>query len=676
MRVYCGRVPMASALALAVAGACVSGEALAADAASQFGAREDVRQISISPDGKNVAFISSREPRGEVLYIVPLAGGEPRSILTSAGGNEHLSRCSWVNDTRLICHFWVSSNAAAQLLTYTRMLAVDSNGSQLKVLFQEQSAFRQQGLRQSGGGLIDLNGGASGQVLVTRDYSPEMSTNTRLAETREGLGVDRLDSISLSRRPIEAPRRTAVEYISDGRGNVRVMGLQPPVARGYAGSLLEYMYRQPGKETWEPLSKVDFDGVTEHGFNPYAVDPVLNVAYGFDDKDGYQALYSIKLDGSMAREVVVAHPGADIDDLVRIGRDQRVVGVSYAGEYRKEEIFDPGLRTLLASLRKALPKDSALNIIDASADESKLLLRASGDVNPGMYYVFDKATHSLSELMPSRPQLADVALAPMKPVSFPAADGTMIPGYLTLPPGSDGRGLPAIVMPHGGPSSRDEWGFDWLVQYFAHQGYAVLQPNYRGSAGYGEAWFQNNGFQSWRTAIGDIDDAGRWLLSQGIAAKDKLAIVGWSYGGYAALQSGVTEPGLFKAIVAIAPVTDLEMVREDHRFLSDLRIVDKQIGTGPHVRDGSPAQNAGKLAVPVLMFHGDIDQNVNVGQARFMQKRMQDAGKPIEYVEFAGLDHQLDDTAARAKMLGASDAFLRKTLGLPAATSSVAASGH
>lgn len=134
-----------------------------------------------------------------------------------------------------------------------------------------------------------------------------------------------------------------------------------------------------------------------------------------------------------------------------------------------------------------MPKDSALNIIDASADESKLLLRASGDVNPGMYYVFDRATHSLSELMPSRPQLADVALAPMKPVSFPAADGTMIPGYLTLPPGSDGRGLPAIVMSHGGPSSRDEWGFDWLVQYFAHQGYAVLQPNYRGSAGYGEA---------------------------------------------------------------------------------------------------------------------------------------------------------------------------------------------
>src|SRR5690606_24883055 len=115
-----------------------------------------------------------------------------------------------------------------------------------------------------------------------------------------------------------------------------------------------------------------------------------------------------------------------------------------------------------------------------------------------------------------RPLLADVTLAPVRPIHYAAADGTSIPGYLTLPPGrSDAKGLPAIVMPHGGPSARDEWGFDWLVQYLAHKGFAVVQPNYRGSAGYGDEWFVINGFQSWRSAIGDIDDAGRWLLSQG-----------------------------------------------------------------------------------------------------------------------------------------------------------------
>ena len=112
--------------------------------------------------------------------------------------------------------------------------------------------------------------------------------------------------------------------------------------------------------------------------------------------------------------------------------------------------------------------------------------------------------------------------------------------------------LPAVLLPHGGPSARDEWGFDWLAQYLANQGYAVLQPNYRGSAGYGDAWLQRNGFQGWRTSIGDVTDGARWLVAQGIADADRLAIVGWSYGGYAALQAGVTEPGLFKALVAIA----------------------------------------------------------------------------------------------------------------------------
>ena len=112
----------------------------------------------------------------------------------------------------------------------------------------------------------------------------------------------------------------------------------------------------------------------------------------------------------------------------------------------------------------------------------------------------------------------------MRPVRFPAADGTMIPGYLTLPPGSDGKGLPAVVLPHGGPGSRDEWGFDWLVQFFTARGYAVLQPNYRGSAGYGDAWFGRNGFQAWEAAIGDVNDAGRWLVSEGIADPERLGI--------------------------------------------------------------------------------------------------------------------------------------------------------
>ena len=246
-------------------------------------------------------------------------------------------------------------------------------------------------------------------------------------------------------------------------------------------------------------------------------------------------------------------------------------------------------------------------------------------------------------------------------ISYRAADGTMIPGYLTLPPGSSGRGLPAIVMPHGGPGARDEWGFDWLAQYFAHRGYAVLQPNFRGSAGYGDAWFQQNGFRSWRTAIGDVNDAGRWLVSEGIADASKLGIVGWSYGGYAALQANVLDPALFRAAIAIAPVTDLEVARSENGAGRTTRDF---FGTGPHIREGSPAQNAAAIRAPVLMFHGTVDRNVGVHQARLMRDRLRSAGKAVELVEFEGLDHQLDDSEARTRMLRESDAFLRRALNI------------
>jgi dipeptidyl aminopeptidase/acylaminoacyl peptidase len=220
------------------------------------------------------------------------------------------------------------------------------------------------------------------------------------------------------------------------------------------------------------------------------------------------------------------------------------------------------------------------------------------------------------------------------------------------------------VLPHGGPGYRDEWGFDWLPQFFASRGYVVLQPNFRGSTGYGSEWFQNNGFQSWRVAIGDVNDAGRYLLSSGIAAPGKVAIFGWSYGGYAALQSAVLDPDLFKAIVAVAPVTDLETLRTEHRNFVDYRLVDAFIGHGEHVRAGSPAQNVDRIKAPVLLFHGDLDQNVGIGESRLMDGKLRGAGKQVRFVEYKGLTHQLNDSDVRADMLGKSDNFLRTALGL------------
>jgi dipeptidyl aminopeptidase/acylaminoacyl peptidase len=350
--------------------------------------------------------------------------------------------------------------------------------------------------------------------------------------------------------------------------------------------------------------------------------------------------------------------------VIRLGRRGRVIGATYTTEKRQAVYFDPELKALAAQLSRALPNAPLMNFMGASDDEKKLLIWAGSDSDPGTYYLLDRATKKMTPLMLVRPELEGVKLASVRPVSYRAADGTMIPAYLTLPPGKGEKGLPAIVMPHGGPSARDEWGFDWLAQYYANRGYAVLQPNFRGSAGYGSQWFQTNGFQSWRTAIGDVNDAGRWLVSQGIADPGKLAIVGWSYGGYAALQSAVVDPSLYKAIVAVAPVTDLGEARVEWAGFTNSENVRDFFGTGPHLEQGSPARHADQFKAPVLMFHGTLDRNVAVQESRLMRDRLKGAGKQVELVEFDKLDHQLDDSNARAQLLRRSDEFLRAALHL------------
>ncbi len=659
------RVSLSTA-ALLLVGASAPAFAAPSKEAIAFGARDYVQDISLSPDGKSVAMIQPDGTRGSVLTVADFTSGKPPKVILRTSGNpDRLTDCHWVTGTRLICGVYFVDTSSAYTLGFNRLIALNSDGGELKMV-SDRTTVRSLGISQFGGTIIDYTGDGKGDgsVLMLHSYVPEKATGTLVAQTKEGVGVDLVDTSTLSHRIVEAPRLSVEDYITDGLGHVRVVGTLSSGSGGYIGSTETYGYRKPDEKSFTTFASKQIGVETNRGLNPVGVDAKTNILYAIDDQDGRRALVRIALDGTKTREVVLARPDVDVDEVIQIGRQQRVVGASWVTEIREAEYFDPELKALRVSLGKALPKQPLVSFVDASADEKQLLLHASADTDPGRYYLFDKATRHLEEVMPSRPRLDGMTLATVKPITYKAADGTTIPGYLTIPPGSNGKNLPAIVMPHGGPAARDEWGFDWLAQFFAAKGYAVLQPNFRGSAGYGDAWFQKNGFQSWRTAIGDVDDGGRWLLSQGIAAPGKLAIVGWSYGGYAALQSSALDSDLFKAIVAIAPVTDLEQLRNESRFFTNFPLVDRQIGSGAHVREGSPAKNVDKIKAPVLMFHGDLDRNVNIEQSRFMAGRLRGAGKSVELVEYKGLDHSLNDSAVRAEMLDKSDAFLRRAMGL------------
>jgi dipeptidyl aminopeptidase/acylaminoacyl peptidase len=650
------RAALLAASALPAAAFAQSAEAV------KFGARETVRQVSISPDGKRIAMLVTSGPRGAGLVVVDTADGKIKPLLNYPGDEAKLANCNWSSSERLVCTLWNIVSQSGKMIPISRMIAINADGSKVKELSARQRT-GQLYERFYGGGILDwLPDGDGSAVLMLRHFVPEASTGTLVTQKQAGLGVERVDTLSLKRSVVEQPRETGGDFLTDGHGTVRVMGVRPRLGTGYLGNEIFYKYRRAESTEWEDLSKVQLEGYKYTGFIPYAVDRDLSVAYGFDRHEGRQALFKVALDGSLKRELVLAHPQVDVDDLVRIGRQQRVIGVSYATDRRQISYFDPQIRSVATALAKALPGLPIVGMTDTSLDEKKLVIFAGSDVDPGRYYLLDRTTKQMTEVSPVRPDLEGIKLAPVKAITYKAADGAEVPAYLTLPNGGQGKKVPAIVMPHGGPTARDEWGFDWLSQFFAARGYAVIQPNYRGSAGYGDNWFRDNGFRSWKVAMSDVNDAGRYLVSQGITTPDKLAIVGWSYGGYAALQSNVLDPNLFKAAVAIAPVTDLGELRDEMKFDSSDQEVKDLIGDGPLWDAASPARNAQLFKAPVLLFHGERDRNVAIAQSRIMASKLKGAGKQVELIEYKDLDHQLDDGTVRAGMLDRIDGFLRTSL--------------
>lgn len=657
------RLLLAAAITLAaVPGALVAQDAPAAaseTAGALFGTRENIEHADISPGGQYVVYLTPGNGRVTQVFVASLDGSAPpRRVMVSDAAPDRLTWCNFATDTRLICQITSLVDEAGILVSFSRLVAIDTDGKNGAMLGQRNSEFDAR-LRQSDGEILDWLPDEPGAVLMSREYIPEAGKmNTRVVRKEDGLGVDRIDVTTLEASRVEAPAKDADFYITDGRGEVRIKGHRPGVgATSQLASKVIYRYRPDGSDEWQPFSTVEDGGA---GLSPIDVDASCGCAYALQPLDGRQALYRVKLDGSMQTELVYKNDRVDVDGVLRIGRGSKVIGVTYAEEKRHAIYFDKEYGSLARALGKALPDLPMVDFLGSSADNTKLLIHAGSDADPGRYFVYDKTARALNEILLARPSLEGVALASVKPVSYPARDGTLIPGYLTLPPGkADARGLPAVLLPHGGPSARDEWGFDWLAQYLANQGYAVLQPNYRGSAGYGDAWLQRNGFQGWRTSIGDVTDGARWLVSQGIADADRMAIVGWSYGGYAALQAGVTEPGMFKALVAIAPVTDLEMLKSDARDYIGRNLVVDMVGSGKHTVEGSPLQNVARIQAPVLMFHGDMDLNVAVGHAREMDKKLRAAGKSSELMVYEGLEHSLVDSTVRAAMLDRIGAFLK-----------------
>ena len=339
------------------------------------------------------------------------------------------------------------------------------------------------------------------------------------------------------------------------------------------------------------------------------------------------AIYRYDLETNTLGELVFEHDTVDVSGVVGSEVSDDIVAVTYNAEKPGRYYVDEKWKNLLVPIENAFP-DRVVSLSSVTDDEKLMVITAWNSRNPATYYLFDVDKGSLEELGSAYDWLDESNLGEMKPVTIEARDGMQLPAYLTLPPGSDGKNLPLVINPHGGPRSRDTYGFRPDVQLMANRGYAVLQVNFRGSTGYGRA-FDKAGWKRWGLEMqDDITDSVKWAVERGIADPDRVCIYGGSYGGYAAMAGITFTPDLYQCAINYVGVTDIELLFETmptawRRFEATMK---KQIGDpdkdAAQLRDRSPINHVEKIQVPLLMAYGLQDPRVVIDHALNLEKEL------------------------------------------------------
>ncbi len=399
-------------------------------------------------------------------------------------------------------------------------------------------------------------------------------------------------------------------------------------------------------EDWSRIAKIRLEEVAREW--EFAGDaPGVGKIYVRARRDGADTrnIYEYDLRARTIGETVAHVPGFDMQRAFAI--DGEYAGASYVADTTTYVLKDAKLQSHWSAVRRYFKDLANVRIVEIDKDRTRMLLLVGGPRSPGDYYLYDFAKRNLDFIASDRPWLDPDSLATVETLKSPMRDGTTITSYLTRPNVGNGA-LPLVVVPHGGPEARDAIDFDPLAQAFAAQGWLVLQPNFRGSDGYGLA-FAEAGHRQWAKRMqDDVTDAVLDLVERGVADRKRIAIYGVSYGGYAALMGTIATPDLYRAAVSRAGPANLgEMLdferREDGPDSATYQYWVKSIGDPKldkaAIEAASPELRAGEITVPVLLMHGTEDGIVPVRQSVVMKKALEKAGKRVTYIEFEGQSH-------------------------------------
>ncbi len=417
-----------------------------------------------------------------------------------------------------------------------------------------------------------------------------------------------------------------------------------------SGSVLTLYARAQGEKDWKFVRKVRVDELDRLDFQIIGPTEEANVwlARTNSDTDSAAVLRSFDLKTLVVGDVVAQHAGRDLYNCLVDGH-RRYLGASYIDDRLAYEFADASFAGHFRGINHFFDNDANVDLVQVTDDHNRFLMFVSGPTDPGGYYFYDRKATRLQGLDLAFPWLTPDRLGKVEMLDIKTRDGTVIRAYLTVPLATGPR--PLVVMPHGGPESRDSYDFDVFAQTFAAQGWMVLQPNFRGSGGYGNA-FAEAGHKHWGDRMQeDVDDAVAQVLATGRVDPKRVAIWGWSYGGYAALEGAVRHPELYRSAVSGAGISDLAaMLATEQKNDPDgptyhywVENIGDPKTDAAAIADASPRNHAAAIKSPLLLLHGTEDKVVDPAQSKVMADAMHSAGRPVSYVVLPGAGHHVTD---------------------------------
>jgi len=653
--------------ALVLAGA--TGAAVAAPApptAAEWAKRPALSGVNISPDGKHLAGVSS--PDGEATMISvwnlddlskppKIIGAPPRSIFQGV---------SFLKNDRIMVSIKQSYEEGDTKTYIGRSLIMNLDGSSVMTTAGERDQFartRAQFIsrlpRDPRNVLINIPFGAQSGIYKMDAYTG--------AKTKVLQDSDKFSSVQAD---LNGDVRARLSYEFDNGRIYVAQWIRDPVTNAWSEHFRSYaderelneivgFTRDPNIALVRTSKGRDKSAIFEYDIK---AKQMLGEAFGhklFDAEDAIQSTSP----GDMYGEILgFSYQGANganywLDPTLKAAEDQARKALGYTSVKSEWTDIATGEKA-----RISYPDGADVRLSDWSDDLKRFLVVRTGPKVAAEYYLIIDGQMKL--LSKAKPWINPEALGDMRLVQYPARDGLMIPGFLTTPPKATyGEGpYPTIILPHGGPWSRDELGWDgsgW-VQYFAARGYAVLQPQFRGSEGWGQKLWRAGDKEWGQKMQDDKDDGAKWLIEQKIADPQRIAMHGFSYGGYSAMAAAVRPEGLYQCAMAGAGVSDIEIIKTgiliDNRFGKEYQ--------APTIGGLNPLRNASKASIPLLLYHGDRDHIVELSHSERYAQALKNAGKDVTLVKIADLSHSAGDSPAlQVKVLDTLEDYLKTKCG-------------